>query len=330
MSTERRTADLPALRRLLAQNSVVGVDGGGTKTDAVILDAQQRVIGEGQAGPSNPLRVGIAGAAAAVREAIDSACASAKLRRADLVAAQIGLAGARRRELRERMRETLMPLGIGEIEVVTDAQIALYGATDGAPGLVVIAGTGSICCGINARGKRFCAGGWGPIAGDEGGGAWLARRALRAVAYASDGRGPKTLLTELAAAYFHVTDPDDLTTAIYAPTITNERLAGFGRDVVDAAKRKDPAALQIVVDGGRELGYSAAAVIRYLQMERERFQVAYVGGVFRSAGDLMLDPLREEVKKVAPRAYFEPPHFAPAVAAARMARERMNHIALAV
>lgn len=330
MSTERRTADLSPTRRLLTQNSVVGVDGGGTKTEAVIMDAHQRVIGAGLAGPSNPLRVGISGAAGAVREAIDSACAAAKLRRADLVAAQIGLAGARRRELRERMRETLMPLGVGEIEVVTDADIALYGATDGAPGLVVIAGTGSICCGINQRGKRFCAGGWGPIAGDEGGGAWLARRALRVIAHASDGRGPKTLLTELATAYFHVTDPDDLTTAIYAPTITNERLAGFGRDVVDAAKSRDPAALQIVVEGGRELGYSAVAVIRYLQMERERFQVAYVGGVFRSAGDLMLDPLREEVKKAAPRAYFEPPHFAPAVAAARMARERMNHIALAV
>src|SRR5690242_4637993 len=294
------------------------------------MDANYRVIGEGRAGLADPVRVGSAGAAAAVGEAREDACAAATVRRGDLIAAGIGLAGARRRELRERMRETLAPLGIGEIEVVTDAQIALYGATDGAPGLVVIAGTGSICCGINARGKRFCAGGWGPIAGDEGGGAWLARRALRAIAYASDGRGPKTLLTELAAAYFHVTDTDDLATAIYAPTITNERLAGFGRDVVDAAKRKDAAALQIVADGGRELGYSAAAVIRYLQMERERFQVAYVGGVFRSAGDLMLDALREEVRKVAPRAFFEPPHFAPAVAAARMARERMNHIALAV
>jgi N-acetylglucosamine kinase-like BadF-type ATPase len=62
-------------------SSVVGVDGGGTKTEAVIIDADQRVIGEGRAGPSNPLRVGIAAAAAAVREAIDDACASAKLRR---------------------------------------------------------------------------------------------------------------------------------------------------------------------------------------------------------------------------------------------------------
>lgn len=330
MSTERRTADLPPVGRLHSQNSVVGVDGGGSKTEAVIMDTNLRVIGDGLAGPSNPLRVGIAGAAAAVREAIDNACASAKIRRGDLVAAEIGLAGARRKELRERMRETLAPLGIGEIEVVTDAEIALYGATDGAPGLVVIAGTGSICCGINARRRRFCAGGWGPIAGDEGGGAWLARRSLRAVAHAFDGRGPKTALTDLACAYFHVTSADDLTTAIYAPTITNERLAGFGRDVVNAAKDDDPVALEIVKDGGRELGRAAVAVIRHLQMERDRFQIAYVGGVFRAAGELMLGSLRAEVRKVAPRAIFEPPHFAPAVAAARMARERMNQIALAV
>ncbi|HJU91473.1 MAG TPA: BadF/BadG/BcrA/BcrD ATPase family protein [Pyrinomonadaceae bacterium] len=329
MTTERRT-DLSPARRLHTQNSVVGVDGGGTKTEAVVMDANQTVIGEGLAGPSNPLRVGIAGAAASIREAIDNACASAKIRRGDLVAAQIGLAGARRRELRERMRETLTPLDIGEIEVVTDANIALYGATGGAPGLVVIAGTGSICCGINARRKRFCAGGWGPIAGDEGGGAWLARRALRAVAHAFDGRGPQTALTDLACAYFHVTSPDDLTTAIYAPTITNERLAGFGRDVVNAAKDEDHVALQIVADGGTELGRAAVAVISHLQMERDRFQIAYVGGVFRAASELMLHTLREEVRQVAPRAFFEPPHFAPAVAAARMARERFNHIALAV
>ncbi len=294
------------------------------------MDANHRVIGEGRAGPSNPLRVGIAAAAGAVREAIDKACAAAKLRRSDLVAAEIGLAGARRRELRERMREALAILGIADINIVTDADIALYGATDGAPGLVVIAGTGSICCGINARGKGFCAGGWGPVAGDEGGGAWLARRALRAVAFASDGRGPKTTLTEFACAYFHVTTADDLTTAIYAPTITNERLAGFGKDVVEAAKRKDAVAQQIITEGGLELGRAAIAVIRQLQMERERFQIAYVGGVFRASGELILEPLRAEVKKVAPGAYFEPPHRSPAVAAARMAREHINHIALAV
>jgi N-acetylglucosamine kinase-like BadF-type ATPase len=133
----------------------------------VVLAADFRILGEGLAGASNPLRVGIASAASAIREAIDRACENAQLRRTDLIAAEIGLAGARRRELNARMREALLGLGIGEIVVVGDADIALYGATEGAPGLIVIAGTGSIVCGINARGKTICAGGWGPIAGDR-------------------------------------------------------------------------------------------------------------------------------------------------------------------
>jgi N-acetylglucosamine kinase-like BadF-type ATPase len=329
VTTERRSslvnARLPASRR-----AVVGVDGGGTKTRAVILDLNDQIIGEGVAGPSNPLRVGISNAAAAVREAIDNACEAAHVRRSDLVAAEIGLAGASRNELRARMREALVNLGIREIIVVGDADIALYGATEGAPGLIVIAGTGSICCGINVRRKMLCAGGWGPMAGDEGGGAWIARRALRAIAHATDGRGASTSLTAAAIAYFHVSDASDLSTAIYAPTITNERLAGFGKFVIEAAKTKDRIAREILAEAGRELGSAAVAVIRNLKLERETFQVAYTGGVFVAAGELVLATMREEIKKIAPLAYLAPPHFPPAVAAARMAREHVNHVALAV
>jgi N-acetylglucosamine kinase-like BadF-type ATPase len=312
------------------RRAVVGVDGGGTKTRAVILDLSDQIIGEGVAGPSNPLRVGITNAAAAVREAIDNACEAAHVRRSDLIAAEIGLAGASRNELRARMREALISLGIREIIVVGDADIALYGATEGAPGLIVIAGTGSICCGINARRKMLCAGGWGPLAGDEGGGAWVARRALRAIAHATDGRGASTSLTAAAIAYFHVSDANDLSTAIYAPTITNERLAGFGKFVIEAARAKDRIAREILAEAGRELGSAAAAVIRNLKLERETFQVAYTGGVFVAAGELVLATMREEIKKTAPLAYIAPPHFPPAVAAARMAREHVNHVALAV
>jgi len=328
VTTERSslvTARPPAPRR-----AVVGVDGGGTKTQAVILDLHNQIIGEGIAGASNPLRVGIANAAAAVREAIDKACEAARVRRTDLVAAEIGLAGASRNELRARIRESLISLGIREIIVVSDADIALYGATEGAPGLIVIAGTGSICCGINARRKMLCAGGWGPVAGDEGGGAWIARRALRAIAHATDGRGASTSLTGAAIAYFHVSDATDLSTAIYAPTITNERLAGFGKFVIEAAKAKDRIAREILAEAGRELGSAASAVIRNLKLERETFQVAYTGGVFVAAGELVLATMREEIKKIAPLAYVAPPHYPPAVAAARMARDHVNHVALAV
>jgi len=175
-TAEKTQARFISTRRPTSRRAVVGVDGGGTKTHAVVLDADFSILGEGLSGPSNPLRVGIANASAAIREAIDNACESAQLRRTDLIAAEIGLAGARRKELSARMRESLLSLGIAEIFVVGDADIALYGATEGEPGLIVIAGTGSICCGINARGKTICAGGWGPIAGDEGAGAWIARR----------------------------------------------------------------------------------------------------------------------------------------------------------
>ena len=331
VNSERRSPNFLTARTSAMRRAVVGVDGGGTKTEAVILDARDEIVGQGIAGPSNPLRIGITNAAAAVREAIDKACAAGRVRREDIIAAQIGLAGARRFELSLRMREALGNLGIADLEVCGDADIALYGVTtNGGPGVVVISGTGSVCCGVNARGRRVWAGGWGPIAGDEGGGAWIARRALRAIAHASDGRGPKTTLMSAACNYFHVTTPDDLSTAIYAPTITNERLAGFGKYVVDAAKAKDTVARDILIEGAGELGLMVAAVIRNLKLEEERFQVGYVGGVFNSAGELILAPMREQLKLVAPNAFLAPPIVSPAVAAARMARARANHVALAV
>lgn len=310
------------------QEPLLGVDGGGTKTHAVIIDSSGRVLGEGLAGPSNPLRVGINRAAAAIRDAVERACDAAQVHRADVVAAEVGLAGARREDLRQRMREALTGLMSGPLEVVSDADIALYGATGGKPGLVVIAGTGSICCGLNARGRRACVGGWGPVAGDEGSGSWIARRALQAVAQSVDGRGPVTELVQAACVYFNVATPEDLLVAIYAPSMTNSRIAGFSKSVIKTAQSGDAVARRMVVAAGRELGVAAVALIRKLHMQRERFQVAYVGGVF-AAGSLVLDPLRKDIASVAPKAFLSPPLMPPAVAAANMARGYLHRLALA-
>ncbi len=330
LSSRGKASSFRNARYPTARRATLGVDGGGTKTQAVILDLNLNIVGEGVTGPSNPLRVGVASAATAIREAVDQACDAAGLRRADLVAAEIGLAGVRRPELRARMHDALKNLGIRDLVVVGDADIAFYAATQGAPGLVVIAGTGSICCGSNARGKRACAGGWGPLAGDEGGGAWIARRGLRAVAYASDGRGPATALSAAACKYFRVSNPIDLSTAIYGPAVTNEYLAGFGKFVIQGAKARDRVAREILVEAGKELGVAAAAVIRNLKLERETFPVGYVGGVFAASGELVLAHLREALLNIAPGATLKPPEFPPAVAAARMAHEHLYDIALAV
>lgn len=304
---------------------VAGIDGGGTGTRAVIMDEQKRVIGEGHAGPSNPLRIGIANAASNVRQAIDRACAEAGVHRDDVLHATVGLAGVRRKDIRdvtlEKIKHCLKE--IKSIELLPDGDIALYGATDGQAGLVVIAGTGSICCGRNRQGKQVCAGGWGPIVGDEGGAAWIARKALQAVARAADERGPKSALTAAALMYFKVTTPDDLSTAIYSPAMTNDRLAGFGRDVVRVARAGDELAIQILQEAGRELGMAAAAVIKRLRMQNDKFPVATVGGVY-GAGNLVLESMREEIERTAKRAVISEPLFSPVVAAARLAHARLR------
>jgi N-acetylglucosamine kinase-like BadF-type ATPase len=329
MPTTQTTVDLLPRRHASRRELVVGVDGGGTRTRAAIL-AGGRVVGEGTAGPSNPLRVGIANGAAAIRDAIDKACAAALIHRGDLTAAGIGLAGVRRKDIRTRMREVLIEtLGIKNIELMTDGDIALYGATDGAPGIVVISGTGSICSGVNRQGKHVFAGGWGPVAGDEGSGSWIARRALQAVAHASDGRGPETALTATACEYFQVATPDDLSTAIYAPTVTNDRIAGFSKRVIETARAGDPVAINILTEAGRELGNAAVTVIRKLKMEQERFQVAFVGGVF-AAGEFVIVPLREEIARVARKAFIAAPRFSPTVAAGRLAQEHLHGLPVAV
>src|SRR3954451_20418762 len=201
MATTAQTVDILPRRLASLRKPVAGVDGGGTRTRAVILDGT-RVIGEGEAGPSNPLRVGITNGATAVRDAIDRACAAAMIHRDDLLAIGIGLAGVRRMDIRTRMHDVLVEtLGVETIEIVSDGDIALFGATDGQPGVVIISGTGSVSVGVNRQGKRVYAGGWGPVAGDEGSGSWIARRALQMVARATDGRGPQTCLTEAACEY---------------------------------------------------------------------------------------------------------------------------------
>ena len=102
-------------------------------------------------------------------------------------------------DLRQRVRESFIKrIGVKNVLVLTDAEIALYATTFGKSGLVVIAGTGSVCLGKNDAGKIAISGGWGPLAGDEGGGVGIAREALHAVAKASDGRGKATELSERA------------------------------------------------------------------------------------------------------------------------------------
>ncbi len=305
----------------LSYRLFLGVDGGGTKTNIALMDAERRVVAEGVGGPSNPLRVGVETAVANITKVVDAACDESEISRGDIASATLGLAGVRRQDMRERVRESfLLRYRIRETLITTDADIALYGTTLGKAGLVVIAGTGSVCLGINDAGDRVMSGGWGPLAGDEGGGRGIAGEALHRIAKASDGRGMQTRLSERAAEYFRASSAENLIGALYAPQMDNSRIAGFARFVVEAAIDGDSIAAEIIHEAGRELGIAAVAVIKKLGLTRRKVPIGCVGGVFK-AGHLLTFPMTEVIRSAAPKAFLTQPLMPPSHAAALMALE---------
>ena len=297
----------------------LGIDGGGTKTNAAIMNEEGSVLTEGESGPSNPLRVGVETAVTNIIKATEDACDRGGLVITDISAATLGLAGVRRMDLRQRVKDSFCKrLNIREATVMTDAEIALFGTTFGKPGLVVIAGTGSICLGRNEKGETSISGGWGPLAGDEGGGVGIAQAALHTVAKASDGRGQPTALSARAAEYFRASGPDNLIVAIYSPQVDNSRIAGFARLVVETALEGDADARDILNDAGHELGIAACAVIKKLGLEHTKIPIGCVGSVFK-AGRLLTKPMLDVIRKCAPAAHLTEPQMPPSHAAATMA-----------
>ncbi|MGH9938079.1 MAG: BadF/BadG/BcrA/BcrD ATPase family protein [Blastocatellia bacterium] len=294
----------------------LGVDGGGTNCRAAIVDTGGEVVGEGRAEAANHIRVGMKNAIIHVGQAVAQACQQAGIEQSEIAAACIGLAGVSHPDHHRQMLTALKEaLPISDIALETDARVALAGATGNKSGVVVIAGTGSIACGINSRGRFARAGGWGPAMGDEGSGSYIGRRALESVVMSYDYRGEPTSMMEPILRHFGVSSPPELPPVIYDdPDKAMREIAQLSRIAVKAAREGDKVAREILKDASKELAVAAIAVIEQLRMERDEFQVAYVGGVFE-AGELILDPLREEIQSFAPHAKIAPPIDPPVIGA---------------
>jgi N-acetylglucosamine kinase-like BadF-type ATPase len=308
------------------QSWYVGVDGGGTKTYAVVTDTSFHEVGEGRAGPSNFLRAGLEPAVHAVERAVCLACLDAGVRLRDVRAAGFGLAGVHHPKHHAAMYRALRSrFPFRSIMLTTDARAAVAGATDLRPGVVVISGTGSVAFGVDAHGRMAQSGGWGPVMGDEGSGTDIARRALAAVAGSADGRLPPTTLVERVCRRFGVASPEDLLTVVYDPARDKRaELADLPVIVEAAARSGDAVAQSILADAGRDLAATVVAVVRRLGLEAEPVPVAYVGGVF-GAGELVLGPLGDAVRRAVPLAEIAPPLYGPAVGAAKLAVHGARH-----
>ncbi len=296
----------------------LGLDGGGTKTECVVLDANGQVAGQGVAGPSNPLRVGFATAAGALTLAARAALTSASAQMTQVTAVCAGLAGAGRPSVANRVLAFLaaeFPQAF--VHATTDLEIALEAAVGGGPGVVLIAGTGSSAYGRNAEGNTARAGGCGPWLGDEGSAFDVGRRALAAAALARDEGEPPTRLAERIFAALACSDWDDLTERIARNT--DEVFPAIFPVVIEAAEAGDRVARDILLDAATALASLADIVIRRLGLADGEFALATSGGALGRTA--LLDwPLERSLLHFAPRARIGPLRVSPAIGAARLAK----------
>ena len=301
----------------MARTLYLGFDGGGTKTESALLDAEGRVMGKGLGGPGNPLRAGFDVTFASLKEAANAAFASAHAHPSELYGICAGLAGAGRPRVVKRVMAFLVEQFSGaDVHVTTDFEVALEAAAGAGPAVVLIAGTGSVAVGRDREGRIIRAGGVGPWIGDEGSAFDMGRNAVIAVAKARDALGPVTMLAELIAERLQLPTWEQLT----------ERIAQNPDDVfpkifplvLEAADADDATAREILLRAALGLSRITASVIRRLSLEAEGFVLAKSGGVHGRSEffDSALDNL---LRGVAPQASIGPLPQAPSIGAARLA-----------
>lgn len=276
---KRKTGD--SLRARYGKNVSVafflGIDGGGTKTDCALGDGAG-ILGRGREAGSKRTRVGEAQARAALHGAIRQAAAEAKVDLAQVRRTCVGMAGASRPEINESVRALVAEVVPGEIEVVGDMHVALEAAFPDAPGMVVIAGTGSIAYGRNERGETARAGGWGSAISDEGSGEWIGRAAAAAALRAYDS-GQSTALIECILNSWRLATRDDVARAANASPPPD--YAALLPQILATAKAGDGVARDLLLQAGTELAQLAKVVARRLWPGALSARVALAGGVFR-------------------------------------------------
>lgn len=262
----------------------VGIDGGGTRTTALVTDESGTELArlEGDAGIVQTLDP----AAGAATLADLARYAAAEAGEAGTVAALCcALAGAGREPERRALEDALRALHPAErVLVTTDAEAALRDALGTGPGMLLIAGTGSIAWGRAADGTTARAGGWGQLLGDEGSGYALGLGALQAVVRMHDGRGPATTLGEPVLRAAGVPAPEGL--VAFAAGASKADVAALAPLVADAAAAGDGVAAALVADAAHELALHVAALRRRLPAAPQPLPVALAGGLLAPGGPL--------------------------------------------
>ena len=296
----------------------LGIDGGGTKTTCVVAD-ETSVLGSATTGGSNITRHGNAGVREALHSAVKTACAAARVEPSQIENACIGLSGAGRPEVRDAVAGMMRELLRGHILVVSDLETTLQAAFGNGPGVITIAGTGSIAYGRDACGQTARAGGWGLAISDEGSGQWIGRTAVSAVLGAKDAGDDPPLLSTILNLW-KLTSLDELVR--HANASPPPDFSSLFRVVLAAADAGDPLAKHVLHQAASELAAIARNVIRRLFADGGSVPVAMSGGVFRQS-ELVRQVFYNKLTAEFPQVSGHPTVVEPVRGALELARKAM-------
>ena len=257
----------------------LGIDGGGTKTRCALGD-ETRVLATAVTGGSNVVRHGEAQARVALHEGICEVCGAANISPQQIHRICVGAAGAARPAVVSAIRNILAELTPAPVQVVGDTVTTLEAAFGSGPGIVTIAGTGSIVYGRDAAGHVARAGGWGFAISDEGSGQWIGRQAVSAILQAHDA-GVETTLTDGVFKEWNLTSLDALVQAANStPPPEFPRLFPI---VLRASDAGDAVARSLLETAAAHLVRLTAMVIRRLVPRPPHAPIATSGSVFRQS-----------------------------------------------
>jgi glucosamine kinase len=298
---------------------VIGIDGGGTKTRAMVADEHGAMISD-VVGPPSAVRPGhVEDSAAVIGEVVRDALASCEMTHVTPRVLCVGIAGVGREPERQELWQALASRELAdEIVIHSDFAVALDDAFRDGPGVLLVSGTGSVAFGRSPTGGTARCGGWGPVFGDEGSGAWIGRKALSVVSAASDGREPETALTGAILTAAQVNDLTELIGwAAQAPPATLASLAPVVMSVADSGDLRANSIVSLAVE---ELSLHIRALARQLFIdERAALPVALTGGMLQR-GSTLRKRLEHRLKSAVPGAQISSDEVVPVRGAVRGAR----------
>ena len=306
ISTAPNPSDIDKVKTILA------IDGGGSRTRTALIGETGNICGDGAGGTSNPYYAGLDGLREQIGNSVQAAFASAGTPREPVSAVCMGLAGAGIAEPNEEILRAIAPLHLAprsRIEICNDLIIALAGGLAGNPGIIIIAGTGSACLGVNDKGRHVNVGGWGHLVDDDGSGYSMAIRAMRACVKAEDGRGAATSLSAKLIEFFALSNPRDLIELLYRPGLSRDRIASFAPIVIQSAENGDNVATGIVGQCAHDLAALAKVANDRLSF-KSPVAITIAGGLADSGppfSPLLLGEIRKQIPGCAPTEPVLPP-----------------------